>query len=101
MALGAQRSQILTLVLRNGLVLTAIGLFLGIIGSFALRGVIASFLYTTVEGVGIDTATSLLGNRMLAISISAGAMLIASVAASLIPAQRAARLEPTEALRAE
>ena len=101
MALGAQRSQILTLVLRNGLVLTSIGLLLGISGSFALRGVIASFLYTTVDGLGRDTATSLLGNRMLAIAIAAAAMLIATIAASLIPAQRAARLEPTEALRAE
>jgi len=101
MALGAQRHQILTLVLNNGLVLTAIGLVLGVLGSFALRNVIASFLYATVDGLGRDTATSLLGNRILAIAIAATAMLFAAIAASLIPAERAAHLEPTEALRAE
>jgi len=101
MALGAQRHQILTLVLNNGLILTAIGLAFGILGSFALRSVIASFLYTAVDGVGRDAATSLLGNRTLAIGIAAAAMLLAASFASLIPAQRAAYLEPTEALRNE
>jgi predicted permease len=101
MALGAQRHQILTLVLNNGLILTAIGLALGVLGSFALRNVIASFLYATVDGLGRDTATSLLGSRILAIAIAAIAMLLATIAASLIPAERAAHLEPTEALRAE
>jgi len=101
MALGAQRHQILTLVLNNGLILTAIGLALGLPGSFALRSVLASFLYTTVDGLGRDAATSLLGNRTLAIAIAAAAMLLAAIAASLIPAERAAHLEPTEALRAE
>jgi len=63
--------------------------------------VIATFLYTTVDGLGRTAATSLLGNRTLAIAISATAMLLAAIAASLLPAQRAAHLEPTEALRAE
>jgi len=101
MALGAQRHEILMLVLNKGLVLTAVGLAIGIAGSIALRGVIASLLYTTVDGLGRDAAASLLGNRMLALSIAAGAMLLSSVAASLIPAHRAAQLEPTEALRTE
>ena len=101
MALGAQRHQILTLVLNNGLILTVIGLAVGLVGSFALRTVIATFLYTTVDGLGRTAATSLLGNRTLAIAISATAMLLAAIAASLLPAQRAAHLEPTEALRAE
>jgi predicted permease len=101
MALGAQRGQILSLVLRNGLVLTSIGLALGILGSFALRGVISSLLYTVVDGLGRADSVSILGNRGLAIALSAAAMLLATVAASLIPARRAAYLEPTEALRAE
>jgi len=67
----------------------------------ALRSVIASFLYNTVDGLGRDAPASLLGNKTLAIAISAAAMLFAAIAASLILAQRAARLEPTEALRAE
>jgi ABC-type antimicrobial peptide transport system permease subunit len=101
MALGAQRGQILSLVLRNGLVVTSIGLVLGIAGSFALRGVISSLLYTVVDGLGRADSVSILGNRSVAIALSAAAMLIATVAASLIPARRAAYLEPTEALRAE
>jgi len=101
MALGAQREQILGLVLRNGLMLTAIGLVLGIAGSFALRGVISSLLYTVVDGLGRADSVSILGNRGLAIALSGAAMLAATIAASLIPARRAAYLEPTEALRAE
>jgi predicted permease len=101
MALGAQRNQILTLILSNGLILTAIGLTLGIAASFALRGVIASLLYTTIDGVGRDSATSLLGNRSIALTIAAAAMLLSTIAASLIPAHRASQLEPTEALRSE
>jgi predicted permease len=100
MALGAQRSQILTLVLNNGLVLTSIGLVMGIAGSFALRNLIAGLISDTV-GVGTTTAATLLGNRALAISIAGAAMLLSAIAASLIPAHRASQLEPTEALRSE
>ncbi|MGA7155429.1 MAG: ABC transporter permease [Acidobacteriaceae bacterium] len=100
MALGAQRSQILTLVLNNGLVLTSIGLVLGVAGSLALRNLIAGLISDTV-GVGATTAAALLGNRALAISIAGAAMLVSAVAASLIPAHRASQLEPTEALRTE
>jgi cell division protein FtsX len=101
MALGAQRGQILGLILRNGLVLTAIGLVLGIAGSFALRGVISSLLYTVVDGLGRTDSVSILGNQGLAIALSAAAMLLATVVSSLLPAQRAASVNPTEALRAE
>jgi predicted lysophospholipase L1 biosynthesis ABC-type transport system permease subunit len=101
MALGAQRQQILALVLRNGLVLTSIGLVLGVAGSFALRGVISSLLYTTVDGLGRADSVSILGNRALAIALPVAAMLVATIAASLIPARRAASIEPMEALRSE
>jgi predicted permease len=101
MALGAQRQQILALVLRNGLVLTSIGLVLGVAGSFALRGVISSLLYTTVDGLGRADSVSILGNRALAIALPVAAMLVATIVASLIPARRAASIDPMEALRSE
>ena len=100
MALGAQRYQILSMVLKNGILLTAIGLVLGCIGSYALRSVIASLISNTVNIRATATA-ALLGAQAVSVSIAAGAMLVSAIAASLIPARRAAALEPTEALRAE
>ena len=101
MALGAKRRQILSLVLRNGLILTSLGLALGVAASFVLRGLISSLLYTVVDGLGRADSVTILGSRAFAITLSAAAMLVATIAASLIPARRAAYLEPTEALRAE
>ncbi len=100
MALGAQRSQILTLVLRTGLALTAIGLTLGIAGSFAIRRLIAGFLANATE-VRTSDLTPLLASQTTSIALAAGAMLLAAIAASLIPARRAASVEPSTALRAE
>ena len=98
MALGAQRYQVLFLVLKNGIALTAIGLALGITGSLALGSAITSVLS---DAVGISPTSSLLGGRTMSIAVSVTFMLIAAVLASLIPAQRAASVNPTEALRAE
>jgi predicted permease len=100
MALGAQRHQILSLVLKNGIMLTAIGLVFGSIGSCALRSVIAALVSSTV-GTRATATASLLGAQTVSISIAGAAMLVSAIAASLIPARRAATLEPTEALRAE
>jgi hypothetical protein len=100
MALGAQRHQILTLVLHSGLALTAIGLCLGIFSRFALRSILTHFLSDTI-GSDATTTASLLGHQSVAVAIAALAMLLAATFASLIPAQRAAHLEPTEALRTE
>ncbi len=100
MALGARRSQILTLILGNGLLLTGIGLILGSAVSFALRRLIASFIADTAR-LRIADLNSILASPAASIAIAAAAMLLSSIAASLIPARRAASIEPTEALRAE
>ena len=100
MALGAQRHQILSMMLKNGIMLTAIGLVFGSIGSCALRSVIAALVSSTV-GTRATATASLLGTQTVSISIAGAAMLVSAIAASLIPARRAATLEPTEALRAE
>jgi predicted permease len=98
MALGAQRYQVLLLILNNGLTLTALGLGLGVAGSLAVRNVVLSLLSDTV---GIAKTSSLLSGQGPPLLIAVAAMLFAAIVASLIPAQRAASVNPTEALRAE
>jgi ABC-type antimicrobial peptide transport system permease subunit len=89
MALGAQRSDVLRLILGGALALVAVGLVLGagasVVASVLLRSGFAEF--------GRGTATSL--------AITAAVMLLVGVVAALIPALRAASVEPVEALRTE
>jgi len=89
MALGANRSMVLSLVMRNALVLVAIGLGLGI--PLALLG-------------GRLVATQLYGVRIYdPFTISAAVLILAASAAlaGFIPARRAASIEPMHALRTE
>ncbi len=86
-ALGAQRSDVFRLVMGRGVLLAMIGLMLGF-GGFALT---VRFLADMLYGVHPFDPLSLLG-------VSAF-LLFVSLAASAAPALRAARLEPTNALR--
>jgi ABC-type antimicrobial peptide transport system permease subunit len=87
MALGSDTRRILRLILREGVVLVAAGLALGIAGAAALRGFIASQLY----GVGpLDSGVMLLVIAVLA---------VASLVACVGPARRAARVDPVIALQ--
>jgi predicted permease len=89
MALGANASDVMWSVLRRALALMAIGVAIGIAGALALTRVMAGMLY---EVRPTDGAT-----------FAAAALLLAAlaVAASLIPAWRATRVDPLIALRAE
>jgi putative ABC transport system permease protein len=86
-ALGAERGNILRLIARQGMVLTAAGLVLGLAGALALTRLLRSLLF----GV---TATDPL-------TFVAVPLLLATVAllASYFPARRAARVDPAIALR--
>ena len=89
MALGAQPRDVLRLVLGQGMGLVGIGLGLGLVGTIAFTRFLASFLY----GVNpLDPAT------VLAVAVVLGAV---SLAACWLPARRAARVDPMEALRCE
>jgi len=89
MALGAKRPTVLGMILRQGLVLTAIGLAIGLAIATALGRFTASLLYGTS---GTDLLTFLTVSLVL---------LVTAAAAVLVPALRAAHVEPTTALRYE
>lgn len=89
MALGAQRSKVLRLVLMQGVRLAVIGMICGALAATALARIFASLLFQ----VGVLDAVPL---------AAAMALLLAVVLlATYLPARRAASIEPMEALRTE
>lgn len=89
MALGATRELIVWMVLRRALILMATGLVIGTVAAFAMKSLVASFLY----GVTGTDVLSYLG--------ALAGLLAVGVVAALLPAGRAAAGNPLEALRAE
>lgn len=89
MALGADRRQVLGIVMRQGLVLAGIGTGIGVLGSLALTRVVQSQLYD----VQATDPTTFVAVTLLLIAIG--------TVATLVPALRATRLDPVEALRQE
>jgi predicted permease len=89
MALGAQRDRVLKSVMREALLLVAIGVMLGLAGALALTRLIRTLLF------------GLAPHDPLTISIAVMVMIIISAAASYLPARRASRIDPMVALRYE
>jgi putative ABC transport system permease protein len=89
MALGAQRSRVLGLVLKEGALLAAVGAAIGLGGAY----LVGRAMQTTLYGVGaLDVR---------AFGAVALALLVAALLACLLPAWRASRVEPMVALRNE
>ena len=86
-ALGATQRDVLQLVLREGLILTSLGIVIGLAGSFALTRALGTLLYhVSPLDPSVFAATALL---FLAIALLA----------SYLPARRAIRIDPLVALR--
>jgi predicted permease len=89
MALGASRGNVVNLILREALILAAIGLGIGLVGAFFIGRALHSALY----GVGTVDYGAIAGVSFI--------LLGASMFASWLPARRAASVEPMQALRTE
>jgi putative ABC transport system permease protein len=89
MALGAQRWQILRLVLRNGMGLTLVGVACGIAASLALTRLLAGLLF------------DIRATDPLAFSAAAFLLVVTALLACYVPARKASRLDPIIVLRSE
>ncbi len=88
-ALGASQWNLLRLVMKNGLALTAVGLGIGLVGSLILTRLLSSLLFQ----VGARDPLSL--------ALAAFVLAAVAVGASFLPALRATRVDPLVALRYE
>ncbi len=87
MALGARREQVLRQVVRQGMLLVAAGVIVGLLASLATARVVSGILV----GVSATDPVVYVGVTLLLVAVAA--------LANFVPARRAARLEPMEALR--
>jgi predicted permease len=88
-ALGAQLRDVLSLVVRRGVLLTVSGLAIGLVGAFAVTRVLSGVLF----GVSPTDPLSYVGISLVLLTVG--------LVASYVPARRAARVEPAVALRYE
>lgn len=89
MALGAQRGQVLALVLRRAMVLSVTGVVIGVAGSLAATPLLAEFLY------GVKA------HDPLTVVLVSSLLIAVTFIASYVPARRATRIDPMRTLRHE
>ena len=89
MALGAQRIDVLRLVVAAGMAMVSVGVVVGL----GLSTLLAHFMNTLLYGIGIFDAPSFLGTATL--------LIVVALLACLVPARRASRVDPMIALRYE
>jgi len=89
MALGAPRGHVLRLIVREGMTVGAIGIAAGIGGALAINRVLASLVFETPV------------RDPLTYAVVAASLAAVALAACIIPARKASRVDPLVALRAE
>jgi predicted permease len=89
MSLGAAPRRVLAMVLLDGAVLLGMGVALGLLGSFAVAGLLEGLLFGVAPGDPVTT--------VLAITV----MAVVGLGAAAVPALRAARIDPLVAIRTE
>jgi putative ABC transport system permease protein len=93
MALGAQRADVVRMVVGTGLAMVGVGIMAGTFLGLLLMAVFNSHMRTLLFGIGIFDAPSFMGTAAL--------LLVVALAACLVPARRASRVDPMVALRYE
>ena len=107
MALGAARTGVLAMVIREGLMLVTIGLSLGLAGALALTRILGSIIFAaqpTASGPTPPPLTLLVNTvptDILTYIAVAATLLLVALVACLMPARRAASVDPMIALRAQ
>jgi ABC-type antimicrobial peptide transport system permease subunit len=89
MAVGSSRAKILLLMLREAAAFTGIGVLAGLVAAFAGAHFVSALLFQTSSADPVS------------ICVSVSALLIIAMSAAVLPASRAASINPVEALRSE
>ena len=89
MALGAGREQVLRMIVTQTVILTAVGIAIGVAASYGLTRLLSTLLF------GVTA------NDPLTYSFVAAGLAVVSLAAAAVPARRATQVDPVDALRHE
>ena len=89
MALGARRTDVLKMTVKQGLKLVSVGMMLGLVAAFLLTRVLASLLF----GISATDPVTFIGISLVLLAVA--------VLASYLPALRATKVDPIIALRAQ
>lgn len=95
MALGAERSDVLKMVMRQGMILALLGILLGLIGSYVLTKYLESWMNLSKMMFGVKL------NDPLTYGVIALGLTLIALVACFIPAWRATKVDPMIALRYE